>query len=185
MPRKSDPELEHRIAMAALRLLDRGGTAAITMRSVAREARTTTPTIYERFPDRERLMDALVVIAVDEVLRELRPTRSVERFVRGFLRFSGEHQHRFDLMINTFGSRLTASHPTPVFSLFKDRLAQETGLRGGKLEDLALAVTALVLGTARGMIATGMDTHAAADLRRSCLAALRLLLGAFSTANGS
>ena len=50
MPRTPDPELEDRIVAAAMRLLDRGGEEAITMRAVAQEAGTTTPTIYERFP---------------------------------------------------------------------------------------------------------------------------------------
>ena len=54
------------------------------------------------------------------------------------------------------------------------------GLRGSKLDDLALAIASLVLGTARGMIAAGTETGSAADLQRTCLAALRLLLRAFS-----
>ena len=75
MPRTPDPELEDRIVAAAMRLLDRGGEGAITMRAVAAEAGTTTPTIYERFPDREALMRRVAKRGTDEVFAVLQPFR--------------------------------------------------------------------------------------------------------------
>jgi len=68
MPRSPDPALEGRLIAAALRLLDRGGESAITLRAVAKEAGTTTPSIYERFRSREALMMRLVDHATDEVV---------------------------------------------------------------------------------------------------------------------
>ena len=43
MPRQPDPELEGRILKAAQVLWKRGGDHALTMRAVARAARTNTP----------------------------------------------------------------------------------------------------------------------------------------------
>ena len=60
MPRLPDAALEERIVAAAIRLLDRGGESAITLRAVAKEAGTSTPTIYQRFPDRATLMKKLI-----------------------------------------------------------------------------------------------------------------------------
>jgi AcrR family transcriptional regulator len=180
MPRTPDPELEGRIVDAAMRLLDRGGEGAITMRSVAREAGTTTPTIYERFPDREALMRQVAERGTDELFSILQPVGRVENMCREYLRFSCAHPQRFDLTVEIFGARFVAGEPRPVFDLFKSRLTEEIGVTGRKCEDLALAIAFLFAGTARGMVAAGGDTHHADELRRASLAALRLLLKAFS-----
>ena len=49
MPRHPDPDLEDRILSAAQRLWTRGGEKSLTMRAVARAARTNTPAVYRRF----------------------------------------------------------------------------------------------------------------------------------------
>ena len=59
MPRHPDPDLEQRILAAASRLWARGGEKALTMRAVAKAAGTTTPTVYERYRDRDDILRAL------------------------------------------------------------------------------------------------------------------------------
>lgn len=180
MPRTPDPELEERIVAAAMRLLDRGGESAVTMRAVAVEAGTTTPTIYERFPHRDALLRRVAERGTDELYSVLRHLRRVETMTREYLRFSCAHPQRYDLTVEVFGARFVAGEPRPVFDLFKSRLTEEVGVTGQRCEDLALAVAALFVGTARGMVAAGTDTHHANELRRASMAALRLLLKAFS-----
>jgi len=180
MPRTPDPELEDRIVGAAMRLLDRGGEHAITMRAVALEAGTTTPTLYERFPDREALLRRVAERGTDELYSILQPLRRVETMTREYLRFSCARPKRYDLTVEIFGARFVAGEPRPVFDLFKSRLTEEIGVTGQHCEDLALAIASLFVGTARGMVAAGSDTHHASELRRASLSALRLLLKAFS-----
>jgi len=180
MPRTPDPHLEDRIVGAAMRLLDRGGEDAITMRAVAGEAGTTTPTIYERFPDREALLHRVAERGTEEMYSVLQPLRRVEAMTREYLRFSCAHPKRYDLSVDIFGARFVAGEPRPVFDLFKLRLTEEIGVTGRKCDDLALAIASLFAGTARGMVAAGTDTHHAKELRRTALSALRLLLKAFS-----
>ena len=182
MPRTPDPELEERIVAAALRLLDRGGDPAVTMRAVAREAGTTTPTIYERFQDRDALMLRVVVRITETIFALLRPTRSVEELFCEFLRFNCHHPLRFNLTVRTFGTRRATGDKMPVFDLLKSRLTEERGVTGSKCEELALAITSLAFGTVGGMVAAGVDTRHASELRRASLSALRLLLQAFSGA---
>jgi AcrR family transcriptional regulator len=179
MPRTPDPELEDRIAAAVMRLLDRGGEAAITMRAVAKAAGTTTPTLYERFPDRETLMRRVAQGATDEMFSILQAFATVDKMARAYIQFSCAHPKRFDLTVETFGARSVAGESRPVFELLKSRLTQEVGVTGSKCEDLALAIASLFFGTARGMAAAA-DTHHAEELRRSSLSALRFLLEAFS-----
>ncbi len=180
MPRQLDTSIEERITAAAMRLLDEGGPAAITMRSVAKQAGTTTPTVYQRFEDREALLAAVVLRGEQEMLAVFSPTRGVEKLVAEFLRFSCRHRNRFDLNAETFGARLVRGAPMPVYEMLKSRLREQVGVTGRKREDLALAVASLAIGTSRAMIAAGCDTHHGKELQRTCLAALRLLLAAFS-----
>lgn len=180
MPRTPDPELEDRIVAAALRLLDRGGDAAVTMRAVAREAGTTTPTIYERFRDRDALMLRLVFRITEEIFGLLGPMGSVEKLFNEFLRLNCQHPLRFSLTVQTFGARRAAGDKMPVFDLLKSRLTEEVGVTGSQCDELALAITSLAFGTVGGMVAAGIETHHANALRRASLSALRLLLKAFS-----
>jgi AcrR family transcriptional regulator len=55
MPRKPDPDVEVRILDAADKLLHRGGEKAISMRKVAKLARTNTPAVYRRFREPSNL----------------------------------------------------------------------------------------------------------------------------------
>ena len=182
MPRTPDPELEERIVAAAMRLLDRGGEAAITMRAVAVEAKTTTPTIYERFPDREAILRRVAQRGTDELFAVLQPLGSVDKMVREYLRFSCAHPRRFDVSVEVFGARWVAGAARPVFDLLKARLTKEAGVSGLKGANLALAISELFLERARAMVSALADTRHANELRRSSLSALRLLMNAFSRA---
>jgi len=185
LPRTPDPALEARIVAAALRLLDRAGESAITMRAVAAEAQTTTPTLYDRFGDREALMRAVIDQATEDVLEVIRPLRSVEVMFREYLRFSRDHPMRFNLSVEMFGARLQAEEKMPAFELLKARIAEEFGVTGSRGEDLAFAIASLAFGTVSGMIAAGNDTPHANELRRASTGALRLLLAAFRQSKAS
>jgi len=184
MPRSPDPALEGRLIAAALRLLDRGGESAITLRAVAKEAGTTTPSIYDRFPSREALMMRLVDHATDEVVAVVQKERSIEGMFREYLRHSRVHPMRLNLTVETFGKRYVTGEEMPAFELLKSRIFSETGASGRKCEDLALAVASLAFGTAQGVIAAGARTRHGAEFQRTSLQALRMLLAAFSAGRG-
>src|SRR5689334_3951192 len=61
MPRHPDPDLEERILHAADVLWRRGGEKSLTMRAVARAAKTNTPAVYRRFKDRKALVRGLLL----------------------------------------------------------------------------------------------------------------------------
>jgi len=181
LTRAPDPQLEQRVAKAALRLLDAGGVPAITLRAVAREARTTTPSIYGRFTNRDKLLQSMKHEAGMEAVGAVRRARNTSDFIKRVVEFGLRHPRRLELIVDAFGSRLAANQqPMPVYELLKEQLTEETGVQGTKREQLAMAVASLALGTTRGMIAAGNDTPMAKDLYRTCLGALQLLLKAFS-----
>ena len=179
MPRAPDPRLEERLVNAALSLLDDHGLEAVTMRSVAAAAGTSTPTLYERFDDRDALVKGLVLRVQDAMISAVWPARNAEGFVKAYIRFSCRYPHRFELGIQTFGSRLVSAEPMPVLDVLRQILARETAAPSRAVEDLALAVAALVFGTVQGMLAAGPDHRRAMDLQRACLSALKLLLAVF------
>lgn len=179
MPRQPDPALEERIVAAAVRLLDRGGEAAVTMRATAREAGTTTPSLYERFSNRDVLMKRLVDRATGDLMTVLRPTKSIEAMLRAYLREAVARPTRMELMVETFTARHAAGKEMPAFDLLKQRLREQLALRGTDRDDLALAIASLAFGTARGMIAAGTNARQAAQFQHSAVRALRMLLKAF------
>jgi AcrR family transcriptional regulator len=180
MPRLPDAALEERIIAAATRLLDRGGESAITLRAVAKEAGTTTPTIYQRFPDRATLMKTLIARLTDDVMGILEPQASIEAIFRRYLRYSQSHSMRVGLMVETFGTRYVTGARMPAFELLQSRITEEAGIKGRECEDLALAIASLAFGTAQGMIAAGVDSKHTAQFQRTAVQALRMLLAAFS-----
>ena len=180
MPRAQDPELENRVVAASLRILDREGESGITLRAVAKEAGTTTPTIYERFRDRDELMQRLVSRATDEITGILAAKSSIEEMFREYLRYSCTHPMRVNLMITTFGQRYVLGEQMPAFDLLKTRISNQVGVHGSEREDLALAIASLAFGTAQGMLAAGKRTRHAAEFQRASLGALEIMLEAFS-----
>ena len=176
MPRTPDPDLEERIARAAVRLMDQKGAESITMRAVAVAAGTTTPTIYERFSDREALLEAVAQLWEEELVGELRKAGSVENMAARFIRLSCKYPRRFDLTVDTFGSRLASHAPQPGLDLLRKRLVEEISASDTERESIALAIVSLVFGATRGMIAAGPDHRRARDLKKACFSALRLLL---------
>lgn len=182
MPRMPDPSLELRILRTVVCLMDEQGREAVTMRAVAAAAGTTTPTIYERFRDREELLDAVTELWQEEVVAELRKAASVEEMARRFIRLSCKYPRRFDLTVDTFGSRLASGAPQPGLELLRQRLAEETAARGAERESLALAIASLVFGATRGMIAAGPNHRRAGDMKKACFSALKLLLASYGRA---
>jgi AcrR family transcriptional regulator len=178
MPRQANPELEAEIIRAALRILDRGGDAAITLRAVARQAETTTPTIYERFRDREALMRGVVDAVTQDVMTVLQPALSVEAMFREFLAYTQAHPMRMGLIVTTFGARYSAGEGMPALELLKVRLGNERRTSRAVREDVALAIAALAIGTAQGMIAAGSQGRHATQMQRAAQQTLRRLLAA-------
>ena len=179
MPRISNAALEGEIIAAAMRLLDKGGDDAVTLRAVAKEAGTTTPTIYERFPNRDRLMEGVTDRVTEDLLEVLRPCKSVRAMFLAYLRESRAHPARASFEVRTFAARYVRGQETPGFDLLKSRLTEEIGVKGSAAEDLALAIASLAFGTAQGMIAAGADTRQALQFQSSAVRGLQILLEVF------
>jgi len=175
MPRKADPKLEKVIVTAATRLLDKKGLDAITMREVAKAAGTTTPTLYERFKDRDALLFGILDRVADEMLERVESIPSVEGMAEGCLRYCLENPNRIDLMHRVWPHTIPTNRQRPVFDLAVSRLQSQHGHSFKKADEIASAILAVLLGTAILMIGAGTKTDFAIKTRKIGLKAVQLL----------
>src|SRR6201987_376065 len=127
MPRHPDPDLEQRILGAASRLWARGGEKSQTMRAVAKAAGTTTPTVYERYRDREDILRALRLKTRSELFSALRRTRTLHEAVQRQLEFALENTHAYEVLFDGVGRPPSLYEPWPSFNLMRERLGGAIG----------------------------------------------------------
>jgi AcrR family transcriptional regulator len=170
LPRHPDPELEQRILNAASKLWARGGAKALTMRAVAKAAGTTTPTVYERYHDRNDILRALRRQTRLELFGELSQTRTLAQACERYLAFALGHPHSYEMLFDSVAQPPSLHEPWPSFNFLRHRLAQRLG--GGPRDHtrLMLALWSLMHGTAmliiRGRFAGVLRTqtiHASID----------------------
>jgi AcrR family transcriptional regulator len=176
MPRKADAALEGRILDAAYKLWVKGGEKALTMRRVARAAKTTTPTVYERYRDKREILEGLRRRAQQTVLATMQTAQRLEEFPSKYLDFASKHQHEYHLIHLDWAVRLSRDEPRPAFELLKERLAERLGGKPDQHMRLALSLAALAHGIATMLLPE--DVHKAVDrnLRESCSAAFGALV---------
>ncbi|MGB7027680.1 MAG: helix-turn-helix domain-containing protein, partial [Candidatus Acidiferrum sp.] len=106
MPRKADERLEGRIVDAAYQLWSKGGEHALTMRAVAKAARTTTPTLYERFSDKHDLINFLRTRARQRMFAALQPAKTTMEACRLGLEFTVANGNEYLLLTSDWAERL-------------------------------------------------------------------------------
>src|ERR1700719_3654028 len=98
MPRIADPELPHRVLKAAAALWQSGGEESVTIRGVAAEAATTTPTVYSYYADREALLTALRALAFQRFSAYLAKSRDFQDACARHLEFGTSHPRDYELL---------------------------------------------------------------------------------------
>ena len=176
MPRRADARLEGRILDAAYQLWSRGGEKALTMRAVARTARTTTPTLYQRFRDKKDILELLRRRAQAIMFSYIRRAHSAEEFCQRYFEFASRHRNEYELIHADWVVRLAKDEPRPSFELLKKHLADRLGGTVEQHAGLALALAALLHGTATLLLTKGAPERISRDLRRACVAAFETLV---------
>ncbi len=110
MPRNPDPDVEDRILEAAHRLWKHGGDKALTMRAVARAARTNTPALYRRFKDRKDVQRALLLRIRQELITELEKAKDPAEACDRYLDYALRHPYEYELFFRHDYELLQKSH---------------------------------------------------------------------------
>jgi AcrR family transcriptional regulator len=176
MPRKPDAQLESRILDSAYRLWSAGGEEALTMRAVARAARTTTPTVYQRFRDKKDILEMLRRRAQQKLFSAVEPSRSLAEFCERYFDFALGHKNEYELLRANWAVRLMKEEPRPTFELLKKRLAERLGGDPEQHMRLALALTAIAHGTATILLPEGVHSRINRELRDICAEAWESLV---------
>ncbi|MGB9244027.1 MAG: helix-turn-helix domain-containing protein [Candidatus Acidiferrales bacterium] len=176
MPRQPDLEVEGHVLDAAYRLWRSKGEHGLTMRAVAREAETTTPTVYQRFRDKRDILEAIRRRAQQKLFATVRNAGSIAQFGRRYLEFASEHRHEYELIHADWAARLAREESRPSFELLKARLADRLGGRPAQHRRLALALAALFHGTATLLLAPEIHEKVSRELRRICVTAAESLV---------
>ena len=109
MPRAADPELPHRILKAAESLWQARGEEGVTIRGVAAAAKTTTPTVYSYYADREALLLALRSVAYLRFVTHLGKAADFKDLLTRYLDYGERHGRDYELLYGrTWTERVTA-----------------------------------------------------------------------------
>jgi AcrR family transcriptional regulator len=180
MPRKADARLEGRILDAAYRLWSSRGEHALTMRAVARASGTTTPTLYERFATKEELLSLLRRRARLNLFSAIKPSHTPAQACRRVLDFFVAHPNDYRLITEDWAIAFARKEHMPSFEFLKWRLAAQLGGKPAQHTPLALALVALLHGTATLLHSANIHQRISRDFRRACISACEALILAAS-----
>jgi AcrR family transcriptional regulator len=184
LPRHPDPELEQRILDAACRLWGRGGAKSLTMRAVARAAGTTTPTVYERYRDREDILRALRQQTRQELFEALSLCHSLGQCCERYLEFALERSHAYEVLFDGVAQPPSLHEPWPSFNLFRERLSQQLGGTPRDHTRLMLALWSLMHGTAMLIIRGRAHGALRTEMVHACVDAFEAMVASAGTSKG-
>lgn len=176
MPRRADERLEGRIVDAAYQIWSKGGEHALTMRAVAKAAKTTTPTLYERFKDKHDLLRFLRTRARERMFTAVQPAKSARETCQLWLKFTQAHGNEYLLLTSNWAERRSRKEPMPSYEFLKTKLAQELGEDSEGHAWLPLALVGLVHGTALLLLGEGVDAEVSKQFENACLGACEGLI---------
>lgn len=169
MPRHPDPDLEKRILTAASRLWARGGEKALTMRAVAKAAGTTTPTVYERYRDRDDILLALRLETRRELFAALSDTQTLREAFQSHLEFALAHSHAYEVLFDGVAKPPSLHEAWPSFNLMRERVAKRLGGHPRQHTRLMLAVWSLMHGAAMLIIRGGFEGMLRTQTVHACM----------------
>lgn len=184
MPRQADPQLEQRILDAACRLWSRGGEKTLTMRAIARAAGTTTPTLYERYRDREEILRAVRTETRIDLFAAVSPTRTFPQACSKYLEFALDHSHAYEVLFDGFAEPPSLHEPWPTFNLMRQRVAERLGGDPRKHTRLMLSLWSLMHGSAMLMIRGGVSGPLRTQMIYACLDAVESIVSAAEKSKG-
>ncbi len=186
MPRRPDPDLESHILDAAQKLWKKGGEKALTMRAVARAARTNTPAVYRRFRHRDDVLRGMLDRIRFEIAARLEKAVSPEEGCERYLDYALSHPHEYELLFRhgyellyrPERSRRRAGEPLrqPARDVMRRKLTENFGETPDQHERLLTALWMTVHGAAMLLISKTIEPQDAENARVIFTASVAALL---------
>lgn len=176
MPRTADPELPHRILKAADALWQSGGEAAVTIRGVATEAQTTTPTVYSYYADREALLTALRSLAYQRFHAYLAKSRDFEDCCARHLEFGITRARDYELLYGRgWMERVAPDVQTAEIEKFATQLVR-AGVDEARATRAAYPILMMLHGVVMHRLLNKKQSAVGKAIREACLQACTTLL---------
>jgi len=177
VPRIADANLSDRILNVAHDLIKKKGVDAVTLRAVAIQAKTTTPTVYARFATKEDLLLALADKLRLEFAAELMQQPTLHKAARLYLDFAMQNPADYKLVYDFGWPRVfmkDANQPGVVWA--RERFAE---LYGGSPQDYIPVVECLWMEMHGGasFLAKALNPQIAKRLYKSCLHSCDVIVG--------
>jgi AcrR family transcriptional regulator len=185
MPRRPDPDLEERILKAADALWRRGGEKALTMRAVARAARTNTPAVYRRFRDRHDLIRGLLQRIAARIREHFEAGGSLQGMAEAYVEYALKLPHEYELFYTHArdlsaraerGKNVPIGKSRPNFAFLEQQLAATLGGKPDDHTHLALAIWATLHGTSTLLLSHAIPEGHEEEMRSACRTAINVLL---------
>jgi len=185
MPRQPDPDLEERILSAAHVLWKRGGEKSLTMRAVARAARTNTPAVYRRFKDRRDLVRGLLLRIAARIRKDFEGGTTLEEMAEAYVDSALRQPHEYELFYSHArelsppkgkGKPRPIRESRPNFAFVEELLAKRLGGAPEDHTQLALGIWATLHGTTMLLLSKSIPEGHEEELRVACRAAVKTLL---------
>ena len=171
MSRTEDVALTERIIAAARVLWHRGGEKSLTLRAVAKAAKTTTPSVYQRFATKEDLVLALARRYQQEWSREIMSSPSLGAGAELLLDMVQKLPHEYIFFFGThWGTLFERGKPRPAFDWAKVQLAKRHGGSAEQYHSHAWAILLLLHGASQ-LLSTQPPPALAEEVRENCLRA--------------
>jgi AcrR family transcriptional regulator len=186
MPRHPDPNLEERVLKAADGLWRRGGERALTMRAVARAAGTNTPAVYRRFKNREDLIRGLLLRIAARLGQHLEQGETMEEMAETYVEYALRMPNEYKLFYShgvLMSPRKGRGGPRPIresrpnFAFAENLLVKRLGGTPDDHTQTALALWAILHGTAELLLTKSIPEGHEEALRQACRDGVKALLG--------
>lgn len=142
MPPKLDTHLEGRILKAAHRLWHTRGEHGLTLRAIARDAGTSTPTVYKRFRNKQAILHALAGRFQQRLNDACFSAATIEEVCANYLAYAEENPQEYQLLWRGWSGIFNPDKPRPGYTWFIAQLAHRFG---GKPEEYSRAFYAFFL----------------------------------------
>jgi len=176
MPRKADTQLEGRILDAAYQLWSKRGEHALTMRAIATASGTTTPTLYERFSNKDDLLSLLRSRARLNLFSAIKSSRTPAQVCRRVLDFFVERPNDYRLISEDWAIAFARREHMPSFEFLKRTLSVQLGGKPDQHTSVALSLVALLHGTATLLHSVDSHNEISREFRRACISACESLI---------
>lgn len=176
MPRIADKGLDQRILNAAQRLWRSKGDRGLTLRAIAREASTTTTTVYKRFRNKEEIQSALAARVRSSMDEAVMGASTVEECYRRYLQYARNHPREYKLLYGPAWVHIMGKdRKRPAKEWLQKLLADRFGGKAGDYEAFFYFVFLLTHGAA-GLISVAPEARETKEAEENCIALCDLAL---------